>query len=228
MYHIPFVLSHISLVTTTVKLPVVFSNKTVTRTFNRQPDVKSNEALGIWHDGNFAWKIYTTTVQLGKLSDDYNRAGVAGLPMGSPKFIQGSVKQGTDKSTEGFALVTRWLSGTEFNFHKPPKPFKTALRTQNISHRKSSQDYKRQVSIDIHLLFSSQLIIYLSSRILGGCTSENIVGLQDAQGFVQAGVFEPIAFFDIHTSWNSQTKHFGHSEQAQSLMDDITNWGTSP
>lgn len=77
--------------------------------------------------------------------------------------------------------------------------------------------------MDVRLLFN---LSYLSSRILGGCTSAAIVGLRDAQGFVQAGAFEPMAFFDIHTSYNPQTKKFGYSQQAEDLVTDITNWGT--
>ncbi|KIL67263.1 hypothetical protein M378DRAFT_197126 [Amanita muscaria Koide BX008] len=194
-------------VTLALKLPVVFTYRGGNKTFNRQPDVSSNEALGVWHDGNKAWKLYATTAQLAKLSADYQRADVHGLPMGSPAFQQGTVKQGTNQQTQGFALVTNWLTGNEFNFHTPPKPFRTALRTQNISHSKSSQDYK---------------------RISGGCTSASVVGLQDCQGFVKAGAFEPVAFFDIHTAWNPQKKEFGHSQQAVDLVTDITHWGTQP
>ncbi|KAM6495395.1 hypothetical protein JOM56_008101 [Amanita muscaria] len=204
MDHLP---SLLTVTTLALKLPVVFTYRGGKKTFNRQPDISSNEALGVWHDGNKAWKIYATTSQLDKVSADYHRANVHGLPMGSPAFQQGTLKQGTDRQTQGFALVTNWLTGNEFNFHRPPKPFRTALTTQRISRSRSSQDYR---------------------RIHGGCTSASIVGLRDCQGFVQAGAFEPVAFFDIHTSWNPQTGSFGHSQQAVDLVTEITNWGNLP
>ncbi|KAM6495387.1 hypothetical protein JOM56_008093 [Amanita muscaria] len=188
-----------------LKLPVVFTSNSGKRTLNRQPDVSSREALGVWREANKAWKIYATTAQLAKLFADYHRASVNGLPMGYPVFEQGTVQQGTGRLTQGFALVTNWLTGTEFNFHRPPKHLRTALTTQRISHSRSSQDYK---------------------RIRAACISASKVGLQDCQGYVQAGAFEPITFLDIHTSWNPQMKQFGPSRHTADLLVDLDNWGT--
>jgi hypothetical protein len=58
------------------------------------------------------------------------------------------------------------------------------------------------------------------SRIKGGCVGADKVGLQDIQGKLngKAGAYEPVAFFDVHTS--------STSGQAKSLVEDIDNWGT--
>ena len=49
------------------------------------------------------------------------------------------------------------------------------------------------------------------------------MGLTDAQGKVNGGasVYEPIIFFDVHTSTPPST----HAEQ---LFEVITDWGTEP
>jgi len=188
-----------------VKLPVVFKSKGVTKTFNRQPDGRGQEgdSIGVWRDRatNSAWKLYPKQANLTRVSTYYYRAAVNGLPMGDPSFKEGSVQQGTDNATNGFALVTRWLEGIEFNFHTPPKPFRVGLRDEKISQNKSSTQYK---------------------RVKGGCVSADKVGLLDIQGKVNGkdGAYEPVAFFDIHTG--------NTSEQARSLVEDITNWGTKP
>jgi hypothetical protein len=59
-------------------------------------------------------------------------------------------------------------------------------------------------------------------RVKRGCISADTVGLKDIQGKINGndGAFEPIAFFDVHTSSTSQ--------QAKDLVDDINNWGTEP
>ncbi|KAH9980507.1 hypothetical protein BJV74DRAFT_104255 [Russula compacta] len=172
-------------------------------TFNRQPDGQGGEgdSIGVWRENNRAWKIFSSRDNLPRIKGFYNTAEVHGLPMGGLEFREGTVQQGAGRATNGFVLITRWLVGSEFNFHRPPKPFNSALRDQNISHSRSSVQYQ---------------------RILGGCRSANTVGLRDVQGKVDgtAGVYEPIAFFDVHTSTSS--------EQAQSLVDDITAWGTLP
>ncbi|KAF9498174.1 hypothetical protein BDN71DRAFT_446821 [Pleurotus eryngii] len=168
--------------------------------------IKSNEGLGIWHVGIYAWKVYSTTSQLQKLKDDYQRADVKGLPMGKPRFTQGTVQQGSGRATDGFALIVNWVDGSPFNFQQPPRPFRKALETQNISHSKSDKDY---------------------TRVKGGCQSAENVGLQDCQGFVKQGAGEPLIFIDVHTSWNPQTQKYGFSQQAVDMVTDITNWGTS-
>ena len=66
----------------------------------------------------------------------------------------------------------------------------------------------------------------LPCRVKGGCTSANTVGLQDCQGYVTAGAFEPITFIDVHTAWNPRTGKFGHSQQAEELVYTINEWGT--
>jgi hypothetical protein len=172
-----------------VKLPVVFKSKGVTKTFNRQPDGRGKEgdSIGVWKDGSSAWKLYPKQADFTRLSTFYHQAAVNGLPMGDPSFKEGSIQQGTDRASNGFALVTRWLDGIEFNFHTPPKKFNTALRDEKISHSKSSTQYK---------------------RIHGGCVSADKIGLVDIQGKVngKAGAYEPVAFFDVHTSKTSRKR----------------------
>jgi hypothetical protein len=141
---------------TPLKLPVVFKNQNVTKQFDRQPDGRGQEgdSIGVWRDGSSAcWKLYPKRAHLTTVSTHYQRAAVNGLPMGDPVFREGSVQQGTDKATNGFALVTRWLEGQEFNFHTPPKPFKVALRDQKISNSRSSNQYNRYVRISILIHF---------------------------------------------------------------------------
>jgi hypothetical protein len=130
-----------------VKLPVVFKSKNITKTFNRQPDGRGKEgdSIGVWKDGSSAWKLFPKQADFEKISTFYHKAGIGGLPMGDPSFREGSIQQGTEKATNGFALVTRWLDGTEFNFHTPPKPFGSVLRDEKISHSKGSTQYKRYV-----------------------------------------------------------------------------------
>jgi len=200
--------------------------KEVTQILRWADRIASREGLGLWHVGNYAWKIYTTTAQFERLRDDYNRAGVHGLPMGQPRFQQGSVQRGTNQPTQGFALIVNWMTGAFFDFHTPPRPLRSALQAQNISHSRSSTDYKRSVFTSMVLYFC--LSRYPHPRIKGGCDSANIVGLQDCQGYVRAGAYEPIAFIDVHTSWNPQTGKFGYSQQAQDLVSTIVAWGTSP
>lgn len=189
--------------------------------------IASREGLGLWHVGNYAWKIYASTAQYQRLLEDYNRAGVHGLPMGQPRFQQGTVQRGTNPPTQGFALIVNWMTGTFFDFHTPPRPLRSALQAQDISHSKSSTDYKRYVFLSFHDAYFV-LTRYSDARIKGGCDSASVVGLQDCQGYVKAGAYEPIAFIDVHTSWNAQTGQFGYSQQAQDLVATIVAWGTSP
>lgn len=75
----------------------------------------------------------------------------------------------------------------------------------------------------IALYFEGSVLTF-SPRITAGCTAANIVGLRDGQGFVRTGINEPIRFIDVHTSWNPLTNRYGHSEQAQALVDTINAW----
>jgi hypothetical protein len=145
---------------TPLKLPVVFKNQNMTKEFNRQPDGRGREgdSIGVWRDGSSAWKLYPKHDHFMTVSTHYQQAAVHGLPMGDPGFREGSVQQGTDKATNGFALVTRWLEGQEFNFHTPPKPFKVALRDQKISNSRSSTQYKRYVCISMLIRFLVELL----------------------------------------------------------------------
>ena len=117
--------------------------KQVTHILKRADRINSREGLGIWHVGNYAWKVYATTAQYKKLSEDYHRAAVHGLPIGDPRFQQGTVQQGTGRATQGFVLVVRWITGAFFDFHTPPRSLRSALQGQNISHSRASNDYKR-------------------------------------------------------------------------------------
>lgn len=167
---------------------------------------------GVWQDKktNEAWKIYPRKIDekkktdnLRDLSADYRRAQVdVELPMGNPRFQEGKVQQGSAKAVDGFALITEWMTGN--NFQKTVKPLKAALTAQNISHDRFSQEYL---------------------KIKRGCDGANTVGLKDCQGFIHSGISSPIRFIDIHTSWNAQLKKYGTSEQAQMLVDTIVEWG---
>ncbi|OCH92798.1 hypothetical protein OBBRIDRAFT_824535 [Obba rivulosa] len=89
--------------------------KDVTKTLTAAEMIPSREALGLWRVDGAAWKVYATTKQYQASSDDYRLANVAaGLPMGDPKFQQGTVKQGTRLASQGFALITQWMDGTNF------------------------------------------------------------------------------------------------------------------
>ncbi|EED84458.1 predicted protein [Postia placenta Mad-698-R] len=161
----------------------------------------SREALGIWKVDGRAWKVYEKDGQYQKLMDDYLRAEVdAGLPMGKFSFLKGTVKR-SKAPTNGFVLETEWMEGA--NFQKGS--FKQALERGEIPHEKATDDY---------------------GRTKGGCDAANVVGLKDCQGFVKAGIREPLRFIDVHTSWNQRTKKFDHSEEAQALVDVIDTWGT--
>ena len=207
-----------------VPLPVVFTSAAGGITFDRRPDGQGGErnSLGVWRNNNRAWKIFSSRDNLDSIKASYNTADVHGLPMGGPIFREGTVRQGTGRETNGFALITRWLIGDEFNFHRPPKTFNSALTRQAISHSRSTEQYKRYVPIGILTGFLPCVEFFFFFRILGGCRSANTILLTDVQGKVDGtpGVYEPIAFFDIHTATSS--------EQAQSLVDDITAWGTGP
>jgi len=190
-----------------VNIPVTFTYGSTIKTFNRQPDGSGGEGVGVWRENDVAWKLYSTRQKLQAIMEDYRIAENHGLPMGTnpkPTFIEGTVQQGQGAAiTSGFALVTRWSDGTEFNFHRTGgRPFRLALRDEEISHSRSSTQYL---------------------RILGGCQSASLVGLTDAQGKVngEANVYEPIVFFDVHTSTPPST----HAEQ---LVQVITEWGTDP
>jgi len=186
--------------------------KDVTKLFKWADRKESRETpeYGVWKLEDKAWKIYARKIDTKKgtdnltdLSADYRRAEVdGGLPVGKPQWQEGDVTKGS-KTEKGFALVTEWMTG--YNFQKDIKPLSAGLKAQNISHVKTSADY---------------------TRIKKGCEGAKTVGLTDCQGFVQAGISEPIKFIDIHTSWNPATKTYRPSERAQKLVDEIVAWGT--
>ena len=132
---------------------IIFTYKsggqTIQKTLRNADKIPSREALGLWKVDGKAWKVYGTTKEYNKLSQDYRRADVAaGLPMGNPSFQQGTVKQGTKPASEGFALITQWMEGT--NFQKTVKSFETALTREKISHDRNSNDWKRCVTVVYH------------------------------------------------------------------------------
>ncbi|KAK2467690.1 hypothetical protein APHAL10511_000284 [Amanita phalloides] len=190
-----------------VKLPVVFTYEGGQRTFVTQPHHGGGQGLGVWQDGNQAWKIFPDVGKADKtfkkVTGYYTTAYGAKLPMGGQPFCpRGTVKQGGDKATNGFAVVTGWLEGTEFNFHRiGKKPFKTALTTENVSHSESSQQFK---------------------TIMAACEIARDLPLNDVQGKVngRAGVSEPIAFFDINIG--------GGGGQGAALVDEMIKWGNQP
>jgi hypothetical protein len=125
-------------------------NKTINLTLKWAERKPSREALGIWQvNTNRAWKVYAQKSQLNNLKEDYARAAVdAGLPMGKPSFQEGTVKQGTSPATQGFALITEWMTGT--NFQKTTARFDSALSQQAIPKNKTATDYKRFASYMWH------------------------------------------------------------------------------
>ncbi|KAH9954108.1 hypothetical protein BC827DRAFT_729124 [Russula dissimulans] len=188
-----------------VELPVVFRYGGQNRTFNRQPDGKGGGgSIGVWRDGNQAWKIFSKTTSLEKNRRFYQTARDNNLPNGipTPTFQEGTVTEGTKRPTQGYALISQWLEGKEFNFQTSQGAFKQALEIQRISHSRSSAQYR---------------------QILAACNIANRVNLIDVQGKVNgaAGVGEPLAFFDINLASS-------HSEQAVVLVEVITAWGTDP
>ena len=154
-----------------VPLPVVFASTAGGITFERQPDGQGGEgdSLGVWRDNNRAWKIFSSRTNLDKIKAFYNTADVHGLPMGGPIFREGTVKQGTGRVTNGFALITRWLIGDEFNFHRPPKTFNSALTRQNISHSRSAEQYKRYVPIGILICLRALSFFFQSPGWMQQC-----------------------------------------------------------
>jgi len=75
----------------------------VVRRLKQADKISSREALGLWKVDNKAWKVYVSRSQLEELNQDYRRADVvAGLPMGSPAFITGKVKEGTKPEKDGW------------------------------------------------------------------------------------------------------------------------------
>jgi hypothetical protein len=92
-----------------VKLPVVFKSKTVNNKFDKQPDAQGGEgnlnSIGVWIVGNKAWKLFPKITDLEEISKDYQKAGATGVPMGDPTFREGTIQQGTDRPTNGFALI---------------------------------------------------------------------------------------------------------------------------
>ncbi|KAH9980398.1 hypothetical protein BJV74DRAFT_887864 [Russula compacta] len=164
-----------------VELPVVFTpaDGTAAKTFTRQPDGQGGEGIGVWRDGIRAWKLFATQNTYDRTKGYYDTAIAKSLPIGNldPVFKKGKVKQGNRAATDGFALITGWLDGTEFNFQG--RQFATALATEKISHSRSSVQYK---------------------RILAGCQTALDIHLNDVQGKVNGSGPEYIAFFDVHTT----------------------------
>lgn len=107
--------------------------------------VSSREAMGLWHVGNSAWKVYRQKNQYASLMDDYARAANdATLPMGSPKFITGKVKASdTGRTTDGFVIATDWMEGS--NFLKTDASFRAALTAQSVPHSTTDQSYIKLV-----------------------------------------------------------------------------------
>ncbi|KAI6110178.1 hypothetical protein EV401DRAFT_1869782 [Pisolithus croceorrhizus] len=195
-----------------IKFTYRSGGRSVTQTLLWKERQNSREGIGVWHVGNYAWKVYAAKNDsqrntLEKLRADYRRADVRGLPMGRPRFQDGTIKQGNGNPYGGMALIVDWFEGTNFNFHRPPKPFKSALELQRVSCSKSSIDHK---------------------KIKAGCESARAVGLQDCQGYVKGGRYEPIVFIDVHTSWNARQGRFGTSQQAIDMINIIIAWGTQP
>ncbi|KAI6022767.1 hypothetical protein BKA83DRAFT_4125542 [Pisolithus microcarpus] len=81
------------------------------------------EAISIWHIGNYTWKLYSAKDNdqhktLEKLREDYHWVDAHGLPMGKPRFQDGTIKQGNGHLYSGMVLIVDWFKAT--NFHRPP------------------------------------------------------------------------------------------------------------
>ena len=132
-----------------LKLPVTFTSDdgTITKKFTDKPD-KGGEGY-VWHVDNEAWKVFTNRDTYDKKFNDCEAAKAAGLPMGGdpkqyPYFKKGTVTQGNGTTSEGFLIVSWWLSGRRF-FGKIRKSFKAALKEQTISHSKGDAKYQKYV-----------------------------------------------------------------------------------
>ena len=138
--------------------------KDVTQTLKAADKISSREALGLWHVGTKAWKVYSKTKEYDSLSDDYRRAQVdGGLPMGSPAFQKGTVTRGNDTS-DGFVIISQWQDGKKFV--KKASAFKAALEAQSVSHDKASTDWKRSAVFqlyEIHTYGANSL--FVGSRV---------------------------------------------------------------
>ncbi|KAI5983901.1 hypothetical protein EDD15DRAFT_1828480 [Pisolithus albus] len=165
--------------------------------------IDSHEGIGVWKIDHCAWKMFSKETEkeekkCRKRVKEYLDADSSGLPMGEPRFEHGTIKEGKNEYP-GMALIVNWFDGTNFHLTKDrhqSKPFKSALQKQNISHSKSSTDYM---------------------RIKAGCECAKTVGLQDCQGYVEAGGREPIVFIDIHTGTSTTA--------AEEMVEIINEWG---
>lgn len=129
----------------TMSSDVVFTyvtptGQTTSQTLRWDQRINSREALGLWRVNNdFAWKVYRQRNQLQALQADYARAQTyASLPMGSPTFVQGTVRY-DGRTTNGFVLITAWMVGS--NFQKTAASFRSALSAQNMPRNPTNQDY---------------------------------------------------------------------------------------
>lgn len=211
---------------TDVVFTYISGGKKQTRVLHAHDKMSSREAIGLWKVDNCAWKVYATTSQLDALTDDYTHAQVdGGLPVGTPapSFQVGTVKQGEKTETHGFVLIAQWMSGT--NFQKTAAKFRSALAKEDVPKKKDSQDYDRFDPSSMMQGVARTAELMPLHRIVKGCAGANEVGLRDCQGYIKTGISEPIRFVDVHTSWNPQTRKYGHSGQAQQLVDTIAAWG---
>lgn len=116
---------------------VVFTYKGTSTTLPWAARIASREALGIWKVQEQAWKVYSKRTVYDDLSADYHRAAVdAGLPMGNPQFREGTVKRGSGAATDGFVLITEWMTG--INFQKTQASFKAALTKEKVPKDKNT------------------------------------------------------------------------------------------
>lgn len=135
---------------------MVFSGDGVSKTFNRQPEGTGGEGIGVWHEGDKAWKVSTATNKLEKLKRDYRTAKDENLPIGGVYEIkEGKVTQGGGRQRDGYVLITKWLDGHQFDFHGG-KPFRRALEDEKVSHSRTSDQYIRYVFVYLKFRWVTQ------------------------------------------------------------------------
>jgi hypothetical protein len=137
----------------------------------------------------------------------------------SPNSLKGPLnKEITQQVLASFLLPDGWREESL-----------TFIHPQNLSGQRCEMRGSRTARVRLSTNGTRPLTplsgFFLSfSRILGGCKSAQAVGLIDVQGKVNgaAGAFEPITFFDIHTTQPPSSPH------AHELVEVITEWGTKP
>jgi len=162
-------------------------------------------SLGIWHytkGAQEAWKVFGTRTPLSNLRKYYNKASTAQLPMGNmtPLLLEATVKNLDNGTTsDGFVLITEWISGAFFQQSKTGQHLTNAMKTGEVPAGKTSVDYQKITR--------------------GVEAAKEMAYLYDCQGFIRGGggFTQPVVFVDIN--W-----HATSSTGVDGMLDDLANW----